>query len=69
MLLPAFGLAAVDGGFGLSVGLTAFFGFAFVPVLLALAHSQFAFDPPVAEVKTRGDERKSLLLRLRGELP
>ena len=57
--------AGIDGGAGFAIGLAAAFGLALVPVLLALGHGQFAFDPPVAEVKTGGNERVALDLRLR----
>ncbi len=57
-------LAGVDGGAGFAVGLAAAFGFALVPVLLALGHGQLALHPSVAEVKPGGDERVALDLRL-----
>ena len=63
-LAPHLMFAQVDGGAGIAVGLAALFGLALVPVLLALGHGQFAFDPPVAEVKPGGDERVALDLRL-----
>ena len=63
-LAPHLVLTGVDGGAGIAVSLAALLSLALVPILLALGHSQFAFDPPVAEVKAGGDERVALDLRL-----
>jgi len=62
-----FPLVLRDSGPGLAVGLAAALGFALVPVLFAFGDSQFALDPPIAEIKPGGDERMSLELRLSHE--
>ena len=64
-LSPHAVLIGVDGGPRLPVGFAPALGFALVPVLLALGDGDFALEPPVPEVKARGDERVTLHLRLR----
>src|SRR5271167_4924462 len=54
-----FAFAVGDGGAGFAVGFAVALGGAFVPVLLALGDGQFAFDPALAKIEPRRNERKA----------
>ena len=59
-----FAFAVGHSGAGFAVGLAATFGFALVPVLLALGHGDFAFNLAFTEIKAGRNERMPFKLRL-----
>ena len=61
---PHLVFAGIYSGAGVAVGFAALFGLALVPVLLALGHGQLTFDPAIAKIEARGDERVAFNLRL-----